>query len=128
MRVSAIFVILALLITPLPLLADEPDVAPIMKGQVAPWSGLLVKEGRFASMLKLQLDIEELTAKMKISEKLFDSSVKILQTQLAKAQEDLNKRAQPEPWYKSRWFVWCVGLVLGMGVAIGAFYGAAQLK
>ena len=65
MRWLAIFVILALLIAPLPVFADEPDVAPIMKGQVAPWSGLIVKEGRFASMLKLQLDVEELGAAKK---------------------------------------------------------------
>ena len=117
----------AVLLAPLPLMAEEPDVVPMAQGQPAPWSGLLVREGRFSAMLKLQLDVEELRVKLQVRERLFDSSVKALQDQLAKAQADLNQRAQPEPWYKSRWLVWCVGLVVGMAVAVGAFYGAAQL-
>ena len=123
----AVAVAVSVFCTPLPLLAEEPDVVPMSAGQQAPWSGLLVREARFSTMLKLQLDVEELRAKLQIREQLFDSSVKVLQDQLSKAQADLNRGAQPEPWYKSRWLVWCVGLAVGMGVAIGAFYGAAQL-
>ena len=127
-RLVAVVVAATVLLAPLPIMAEEPDVVPIMLGQPAPWSGLIVKEKRFATMLKLQLDVEELRAQLQIRERLFDGATKAMQDQLAKAQVDLNRRAQPDPWYKSHWFLWCLGFVLGIGAAVGAFYGASQLS
>ena len=118
---------LAVLLAPLPVLGQTPDVVPMELGTPAPWAGLLVKEARFTKFLKLQIEVEELTLKLQIRDRLYGEATTALQAQLSKAQEDLNKKSQPDPWYKSHWFIWCVGLVIGMGVAVGAFYGAAQL-
>ena len=128
MRALATLFAFAIFMAPLPLTAQEIEVVPMSAGQPAPWSGLLVKEGRFAKMLRLQIDVEELTVRLQIKERLFGEAVAALQGQLAKAQVDLNRRAQPDPWYKSHWFIFVLGVVTGVGLAIGAVYGAAQLK
>jgi hypothetical protein len=47
---------------------------------------------------------------------------------LAKAQSELNKRVTPEPWYKSHWMLFCLGIFVGMGATIGAVVGASHLK
>lgn len=128
-RCLVLLLSLAIIIAPIPVFAaDEPDTAPLMVGKPAPWSGVLVREGRFAKMLKLQVDVEELTVKLQIREKLFNEAVSILQKQLANAQIELNKRAAPDPWYKSHWFIFCLGAVIGAGLVIGAVLGAAQWK
>lgn len=108
--------------------AEEVDVAPLMKGLPAPWSGLLVKEGRFVKMLRLQIDLDEMNYKLQRREQMHQEMSAIYKDSLAKAQAELNKRVKPEPWYKSHWLLFCLGIVVGMGATIGAVVGATHLN
>jgi hypothetical protein len=125
---AIVLTLTVMFLTVSPCRADEPEVAPLMKGEPAPWNGLIVREGRFSKMLRLQVDLDEMSYKLQVREKLYQDMTNIYKGALDKAQAELNKRVKPEPWYKSHWLLFCIGVFVGMGATIGAVVGAAQLK
>lgn len=93
------------------------DVAPVMAGETAPFDGLLVPEGRFASLLRAEIRVGELTAVVEV------------ERGYAKAVESVYKRAlaEADPWWRSPWFVGSVAFVAGVAAAILSVYVGVQI-
>jgi len=97
--------------------ADKPaDVTPLLKGKPAPHSGLLVLEGRFTRMLKAEQRVKTVDGTLEIERKL-RADLEALYTR------KLEEATKPEPWYKSGWIYFGLGVL----VTVGAIYGGAQL-
>jgi len=102
-------------------------VVPILKGSTAPFSGLLVPEARFVEDLHRKVDNDELKYKLKLRTSHHEEDAKVWQTGLKACQQDLNKRAEPTPWYKSVQFWLPVGLIVGLAGGIAIYHGASEL-
>lgn len=96
---------------------DKPaDVIPLLKGNPAPHSGLLVLEGRFTLMLKAEQRVKTVDGELEIERKLRDDLEALYTRKLEEA-------TKPDPWYKSGWIYFGLGVL----VTVGAIYGGAQL-
>lgn len=97
------------------------EVAPLMKGQPAPFSGLLVTEGRFTSLLEMEIEASDLAGQLEIQKRL-TSNLEVLYTRKLEA-------AVEEPaWYEKPSFNRWLGFGIGVAVTVLAVYGASQLK
>jgi hypothetical protein len=96
--------------------AVTADVTPLLKGKPAPHSGLLVLEGRFTKMLEAELTAKSIGGTLEIERKLRDDLESLYTRKLEEA-------TKPEPWYKSGWIYFGLGVL----VTVGALYGGAQL-
>lgn len=94
----------------------EPPVTPVTKDAPAPFTGLVVPEGRFAELLQAEVDVEELTGKLEIQERLLSNVEKVYDQRLEAA-------TRPQKWYETpafnRWLGFGIGVVV-TGLAVWA--------
>jgi hypothetical protein len=102
-------------------------VVPLMKGKPAPFSGLLVPEKRFTQDLYRKVEVNECKHKLKLRDNTHADQTQVWKGALNLCQQDLNKRAQPTPWYKSVKFWLPVGLIVGLAGGIFIYHGASEL-
>jgi len=123
MKLIAMILIALLLSAPIfaqDLATPPQDNAPILKKQPAPFSGILVPESRFTEYLDLELQIEELEARLRIQENLVLEVEKVYTTKLEAA-------TRPEKWYATSEFNRLLGFIVGVGVTVAVFFAGAEL-
>lgn len=95
-------------------------VAPIAKGDRAPFAGLLVPEIRFAKFLEAELRVELLEGKLWIEAK----KGKALDAMYLR---HLERATEPVPWYEKPSFNRWVGFGLGVAFTGLGVYGSVKL-
>lgn len=100
--------------------AEDQSVVPVEQGQAAPFTGLLVPEGRFTQLLEAELEAQEAKGKLKVQERLTEGLESLYSKKLAQAVE-------PTPWYKSAEFHRWLGFTLGVAVTCLAVWGGNEL-
>ena len=98
----------------------EPRIAPLMKGQCAAFTGLLVPERRYTEFLDAELTAKDLRGKLDIEAKKHDA----LETMY---QDKLKQASEPTPWYKEPSFNRWLGFGIGVAVTALAIYGGSEL-
>lgn len=96
------------------------DHAAMLEDQPAPFSGVLVREARFAEYLQLQLRMEELEGRLEIQKNLVMEIEQIYS-------EKLETATRPARWYESPGTNQVFGFLLGVTVAVAVFFGGAEL-
>ncbi len=100
--------------------AIAQDHAGVLKDQPAPFSGVVVKEGRFTEYLTLELKVEELEGRLEIQQNLVLNVEQVYSKKLEMA-------TRPEKWYESSGFSLVMGFLVGVSVTVAIFYGGAEL-
>ena len=98
----------------------EPRIAPLMKGQCATFTGLLVPEKRYTKFLDAELRAADLRGKLEIEAKKHDA----LETMY---QDKLKQASEPLPWYKEPSFNRWLGLGIGVVITSLAIWGGSEL-
>lgn len=101
----------------------EPEVHPVVPlliGETAPWSGLLVDETTFTGYLTLQLKIQELEGLVQIRTDLADQQRTIFENAIAEATV-----ADEESWWDRYGFT--VGIIVGVVTGVGLMFGGMAL-
>ena len=111
-----VFLVAYLSISP----AIAEDVVPVKEGTAAPYTGLLVKEARFTKMLEAELEVENLSGRLKIQEKLTLN----LETMYNKK---LEEAVSPPKFYETPTFNRWLGFFLGVAVTAAAIWGVSEL-
>jgi len=114
---KAVLVVLMLLFTS-PVFAE--DVTPMLSGEIAPHSGLLVDEVRFATLLSSEIEVENLTGKLSIQTRLTDNMERLYLKRLEEAVREI-------PWYEAPSFNRWLGFGIGVTVSVLAVYGGSKL-
>ena len=107
-------------------MADEvppPDAIPLLKGQVAPFSGVLLPSKILEDLLKAKADAERLNAELKAAQKELDLTVRLYENQIRKLTAELD----PGFWRQAETQRW-IGFSLGIIFTSGAVWGAGQLE
>jgi hypothetical protein len=120
MKRALLIVYLAVAMATPGLAQDTPDMVPIMQGESAPFTGMLVMESRFIDYIKLQMRVDELEQRLEIQKRL---TVNIENLYASRLQET----AQQE-WYQTPEFNRWLGFGIGVLVTGLAVYGASRLK
>jgi hypothetical protein len=95
----------------------EPyDVADVDRGQPAPFSGILLSEGRFMAVANLRLENDELKGKLRWR----DRRIGELEAELAEAREE----REPGWWERHDM---TIGIVVGAALAGLAVWGAVEV-
>lgn len=98
----------------------ENPVTPVLKGKEAPFTGLLVPEGKFTKLMESKLENDDLKGQLNIQKNL----TKNLEGVYLKRLEEATK---PPKWYQTGEFKFWLGFILG-GAAVGlAVYGAVEV-
>ncbi len=117
-RVWVCAVVLAVLVA-LPGVATENEVQPIIAGDIAPVSGLLVEEARFTKFLEAEASVKELGQRLAIQVKYSDAAEKFYRAEIA--------RASTREWWEdpslNRW----VGFGIGIVATSLAVWGATKV-
>lgn len=100
--------------------ALEPLIEPLMKGQQATFTGLLVPEKRYITFLEAETNARDFRGKLSIEAKKHDALE-------AMYQDKLKQASKPTPWYKEPSFNRWVGFGIGVAVATIAIYGGAEM-
>jgi len=98
----------------------EPQVVVLKAGDPAPFDGFLVPEARFTKYLELDLKVMDLEGQLKIQTKLTADLDLYYNKQM-------EKLAEPIPWYQGPEFNRWLGFFIGVGVTVLAIYGAHEL-
>jgi hypothetical protein len=98
----------------------EPRIAPLMKGQCADFTGLLVPEKRYTEFLDAEVTARDLRGKLDIEAKKHDALESMYQ-------EKLKQASEPLPWYKEPSFNRWLGLGIGVVVTSLAIWGGSEL-
>lgn len=96
------------------------DVVPLQSGEMTPYSGLLVKEARFATFLNSEILVEDLTGRLSIQTRLTENLEKLYVGRLEEA-------VQKPRWYESPSFNRWLGFGIGVVVSALAVYGGSKL-
>lgn len=140
-----IAVILSILLSFSPVLADPGKVAEITKGQKAPFSGVLMTDN-VATKLYLDSKFSPAECEVKIQEKVgienlqCKKRIDILGERLKISEEKyksiigfknnridfLEKRWTPTPWYEQTSFWFSVGILSGVLLTVAAGYAVGQ--
>jgi len=101
----------------------EPEshpIVPLMYGETAPWSGLLVDEATFTGYLTLDLKVQELEGLIQIRTDLAEQQRIIFE-------EAIQATARPieESWWDR--YAFTVGLVVGVAAGVGLMFGGMAL-
>ncbi len=95
-------------------------IKPILKDQLAPFTGLLVPEARFVEMVEAELAVDDLKGKLKIQTNLTTN----LESIYVKRMEEM---AKPPKWYQTGEFQFWLGFTLGFVATVAATYGAVKI-
>ena len=134
-----LILIAALLLSPLKAYAEQcVGVAPLKLGASAPCAGLLWPESYSRTALsclkvdipKLEAFIEKLEAEHKAELKALNSKLFATEEALIESEDRLREASavDREPWYRSPYLWTSVGLVVGVGLTIGAVKLAGELR
>jgi len=98
----------------------EKLVTPVLEGKPAPFTGLLVPEGKFNQLMESKLANDDLKGKLQI------------QTNLTQNLEDiylkrLDEATKPPKWYQTGEFNFWLGFALGVVATGAAIYGAVKI-
>ena len=135
MKIPLILVILAIPIrvgaqdlaspaTEVPAAADDsqaPMVEPLMKGDPAPFMGLLVPEERFVELLEAENEARELRAKLAAAERTGELVEKVYLRRLEQA-------TAPLPFYDSVTFNRWLGFGLGLAATALAVWASIEIQ
>lgn len=87
----------------------EPDIVPVLKLKPAPFTGLLVPEGRFTKLLEAELKLDTTEQKLQAQIRFTDSLENMYKKKLEEA-------AQGPEWYEepsfNRWLGFTIGVVV----------------
>lgn len=92
-----------------PLVKAEPDIIPVLKGKKAPYTGLLVPEGRFSELLQAELELDSANRKLQVQIRFTDSLESMYKTKL---QEAAAEPAFYEAPSFNRWLGFTIGIVV----------------
>jgi hypothetical protein len=98
----------------------EKLIKPVVKGQPAPFTGLLVPEARFVEMVNAEITVDELKGKLEIQVNLTHN----LEEMYTRRMEEM---ASPPKWYQTGEFNFWVGFTTGVVVSGMAIYGAVRI-
>lgn len=96
------------------------DHAAMLEDQPAPFSGMLVREGRFIEYLQLQFKVAEMEGRLNVQKNLVLEIERIYT-------EKLEQATRPTRWYESPGTNRIFGFLLGVTVAVAVFFGGAEL-
>jgi len=99
---------------------EAQTVVPLEQNEAAPFTGMLVEEGRFTELTEAELDAEELRSKLKIKDRLLLDLESVYT-------EKLKAATRPAPWYQSMEFQRWLGFALGVAVTAIVYFGSSQL-
>lgn len=93
--------------------AQEPDIVPVKEGSQAPFTGLLIPEGRYVELLAAEVEHGKLVIELRLEKQY---SLRLEPFLLGKVQE-----AGKQEWWDSislnRWFGFTLGVIV-TGLAI----------
>lgn len=103
-----------------PTTPEQHPIVPLLQGEVAPWSGLLLDEATFTEYLTLDLKVRELEGVVQIRTELAEQQRTIFE-------EAIHEAAQPdeESWWDRYGFT--VGIVVGVVTGVGLMFGGMAL-
>lgn len=102
-----------------PVHTEEP-VVPVLKDAPAPYTGLLVPEGRFTKLLEAEIAAKTLTGELEIQKNLTESLERVYTEKLMEA-------VKPLKWYETPRFNRWLGFGIGALVTGLAIWGGAEL-
>lgn len=105
---------------PVPAEAGEPDVTPVLKATLAPFTGLLVPEQRFTRLLEAELKLESALQKLAAQTKFTESLEEMYKKKLEQA-------ATESEWYETPTFNRWLGFAIGLVVAGLAVWGGVEV-
>lgn len=100
--------------------SESVEVTVIGEGETAIYSGLLVREGRFARMLEAELAVKELEARLEIQKNLTASLESVYTRRMT-------EMARPLPWYKTPSFNRWAGFAMGVAFTAVVVYAGSYL-
>lgn len=122
MKLAAVIMLSALvhaLLIPSTAFAQEPEIVPVKEGAQAPFTGLLVPEGRYTELLEAEVERDRLKVELRLEKQYTGKLEPFL---LGKV-----KDAATVEWYESpsfnRWF----GFTLGVIVTGAAIWGGVEV-
>lgn len=98
----------------------EPAIVPVQKDAPAPFTGLLVPEGRYTELLEAELSVGEFRDKME--------AYRIKDEAMEKFIEDRLQRLADPPFWEDPKVALTAGLVVGVVVTAVAIFGTWQLS
>ena len=136
---AALFAAVAFLLYPVSAYAEKCEkVVPLKASELSPCSGLLWPEPYTKTALScLKVDVPRLEGlierlKLEHAAELKSLNVKLVATEKSLIEtEDLLREAaaiDPDPWYKSPYLWTSIGLVVGIGLTVGAVKLAGELR
>jgi hypothetical protein len=94
--------------------SDDHPIVPLLLGETAPWSGLLVPENTFLGYLQLELKVKELQGILEIRTNLLDEQRNIYETAIRQSFSD-----GPSWWQENGFTVGIIGgLLFGVGLTV----------
>ena len=97
-----------------------PDMIPIMTGEPAPFTGMLVVESRFINYVKLEIRVVELEGNLRIQKRLT--------TNLENLYSERLKVAAKEEWYQTPEFNRWLGFAIGVLVVCVTVWAESKLR
>ena len=101
-----------------PALAEE--VVPLMKGEAAPFSGLLTPEDRMAELLEAEVERDKLKGELKV-EKRYSEGLDLMY------RDKLLDATEPPPFWDSPSFNWWLGFSIGVLATGLVIYGSVEV-
>jgi hypothetical protein len=98
----------------------DREIVPVMTGDAAPKSGLLVPELRFNELIQAEIDLGKTAKDLKAEQALSKSLERVYEKRLAEALKGV-------PWYEQPTYNRTVGFIAGVVVAGLAIYAGAKL-
>lgn len=114
------YVAIALCMLLLPSLARAEDTIPLIEGEVAPFTGLLVSEDRFYELLQKEVDLEKTQVELRLERELRKKVEEIYTGALAEA-------TKPPPFYETPRFNLGAGFTVGVVVTVGAVWAGTEI-
>jgi hypothetical protein len=109
-------VLLLLLTVP----TETPEIVSVLRGDPAPFQGLLVPEERFVELLEAENAVRELQARLAASERTLELVENAYMQRLENA-------SSPVPWYASPTFNRWLGFGMGIAATGLAVWGGLEL-
>lgn len=104
----------------LPILARAEDTVPVVAGEVAPFTGLLVPEDRFFELLQDEIDGEKSKDELELERKLRKKVEEIYA-------EALKEADKPPKFYQTPRFNQCAGFTVGVVFTTGAIWAGTEI-
>lgn len=119
MKATSILVVVCFTLLCSNVRADN-KVVPVMEGEKAPFSGLLVPEDRFIQLMGMEIELVALKAK-------YEAQIRFSVNLEEMYKKQLEFALRPIPWYQTpsvnRWLGW----ILGVAMTLAAVYGGTEV-